>query len=721
VIARRYLGSETARGLVGCIQLRPHQVEAVGRLRDLLQHGRCALLADEVGLGKTYVAAAISREAKHTLVVAPAALLDMWRRAMVEAGAFPVTLISHEALSRNPRLGTCYDLVIVDEAHHARNPATRRYRELARVCTGARLLLLSATPVHNSERDLRSLFALAHGSRAWGVSLDELLLSVVRRQHRTLGGAEMPVAEPAVWLPLPHDDSVLEAIMNLPPALPPEGGGDAGVLLVHGLARQWTSSEYALSRALTRRRAKALALISALEQGRYPSRSELRSWIHAEDSLQLGFPELLSHAHPDASTLLPVVQAHEAAVAHLLLRLRGPHDADAARAEHLRQLQQRHPGARIVAFTQFADTATGLYRLLRDRGRVAVLTARGAMTAGGPMSRREALARFSPASAGGMSIPPAEEIHLLLTTDLLSEGIDLPDVSVVVHLDLPWTPARLEQRVGRTLRLTSRHRRVMVYCMSPPATAETLTRAEDILRRKLQVAARIVGMAGTILPAVRVAGADVAPTSNEADEAIRSILRRWRTDKDSELPDSTLAAAVRSTVNGWIALAEHENRVSLVVCRNGVMIESADDRVALLAGADREDIPPEAPALAEARGMLGTWLRHRRAREDAAISIAPGARSGTRLLRRIGTIASRAPAHRRGAMSLLALQARSAVLAPRGIAGERVLAELADSGLTDEAWLRAIGAFASVNGDNQDDDPPPAAGRIVALLLLREA
>ena len=46
---------------------------------------------------------------------------------------------------------------------------------------------------------------------------------------------------------------------------------------------------------------------------------------------------------------------------------------------------------------------------------------------------------------------------LLLTTDLASEGVNLQDASVVVHLDLPWTAARLEQRVGRVARLASAH------------------------------------------------------------------------------------------------------------------------------------------------------------------------------------------------------------------------------------------------------------------------
>lgn len=717
LIARRYLGVETAAPELGGIRLRPHQLEAVSRLRQLLKDRRCALLADEVGLGKTYVAATLATEAAHTLLIAPAGLCDMWKEAMSRAGAERVRFVSHEVMSRSHHLDASYDLVIVDEAHHLRNPATRRYASVADVVGDAPLLLVSATPVHNSERDLRSLFALALGSRAWSMGFDDLLGAIVRRQHRAIGDSTMPVAEPPVWLPLPDDARTLEMILHLPPALPPRHGGEADALVIHGLARQWASSDYALARALTRRRANGLALISALEHGRYPSRPELRSWAHAEDSLQLGFPELLATPHLDAATLLPVVKAHEAAIAELVATVRDRRDADCARAEHLQKLRARHPGARIVAFTQFADSARGLYRLLVARGRVAMLTARGATTAGGPMTRHEALSRFSPSRTPGYAVPPAEEIDLLITTDLLSEGVDLPDVSVVVHLDLPWTPARLEQRVGRALRLTSRHPKIAVYCMSPPASSEALVRSEAILRHKVQVAARTVGIAGTILPTAPGLP-DVTPPS-EKGEAIRRVLRSWRTLNDETEENRLFAASARSNVSGWLALVELGNAVSLVIARDGSIRDSDADRLALLEQANGIDVPIHSEELHSALELLNEWLRRRAGAEDAAISIAPGARSGTRLLRRIGTIASRAPAHRRTMIADLAMHARRAVLARRGIAGERVLATFADMSLPDEAWLVALGTFGQVNEGRDLEGSRHHCGRIVALLLLQ--
>src|ERR1019366_7091035 len=65
-----------------------------------------------------------------------------------------------------------------------------------------------------------------------------------------------------------------------------------------------------------------------------------------------------------------------------------------------------------------------------------------------------------------------DAVSLVIATDLLSEGVNLQGAGVVVHLDIPWTPAGLEQRVGRAARLGSARTRVHVYGIAPPRSAE---------------------------------------------------------------------------------------------------------------------------------------------------------------------------------------------------------------------------------------------------------
>ena len=72
--------SETTSSLLGSIRLRPHQQSAIVRLRSAITEFGGALLCDEVGMGKTFVALAIARgTVAH--VIAPAVLRDMWAKA----------------------------------------------------------------------------------------------------------------------------------------------------------------------------------------------------------------------------------------------------------------------------------------------------------------------------------------------------------------------------------------------------------------------------------------------------------------------------------------------------------------------------------------------------------------------------------------------------------------------------------------------------------------
>ena len=78
---------------------------------------------------------------------------------------------------------------------------------------------------------------------------------------------------------------------------------EAGALLMYGLLHQWSSSRAALVAALTRRRARGLSLMAALESGRSPTRAELASWIHDGDAIQLAFPEIVAAEPKNAAAL----------------------------------------------------------------------------------------------------------------------------------------------------------------------------------------------------------------------------------------------------------------------------------------------------------------------------------------------------------------------------------------------------------------------------------
>src|SRR5207253_1085279 len=157
--------------------LAPHQVPAAERLVAIMRRYGGALLADAVGLGKSYVALAVALALGEPFaLVVPAVLAPQWRELLARHDA-DAAILTHESLSRpsSPALHRLSPpcLYVVDEAHRFRNPHTNRYRTLARLVVGARVLLVTATPVHNRIADLFHLFHLFlrdHDLTALGVA-----------------------------------------------------------------------------------------------------------------------------------------------------------------------------------------------------------------------------------------------------------------------------------------------------------------------------------------------------------------------------------------------------------------------------------------------------------------------------------------------------------------------------------------------------------------------
>ena len=216
-----------------------------------------------------------------------------------------------------------------------------------------------------------------------------------------------------------------------------------------------------------RRIARATALCVSLEAGTYPTARELETWTYGEGALQLGFPELLSAPGLGHAELLEAVRVHLSALRKFRAGFSSGSALDAERAEIIADIRGSHLDAKIVAFAQYSETVSMLFRRLAAAGRVAMLTSHGARVAGGALTRHEAIGRFAPLASHFPRPGPAEAVDLLLTTDLLSEGVNLQDAEVVVHLDIPWTVARMEQRVGRVARMGSPHARVYVHVVRP--------------------------------------------------------------------------------------------------------------------------------------------------------------------------------------------------------------------------------------------------------------
>jgi superfamily II DNA or RNA helicase len=716
---------------LGAVTLHPHQRSAARRLRAAINEFGGALLSDEVGMGKTFVALALARKFRRCIIVGPATLRDMWSEQAWRTG-MQIPFLSFEALSRGHRTDGPFDLVIIDEAHHLRNRSTARYRHLSRIVMRSNVLMLTATPIHNTRRDLDALLALFLGSRAESLTRSEIARCIVRRQVESAGlSNRIPPAEALIWKEIEDDDVIPGELLSLPAPVPVRGGGDGGVLVARSLLRQWCSSDAALASALRRRLGRSIALSDALESGRYPSEQELSAWSLAEDSIQLAFPSLVASPVGDGAALLATLRVHADALRRILSLIGNRHRRDAARAEIIRQIRGAHPGVPVVAFSQYAETVRALFREFRTERGVAVLTASGAGVAGGAITRREALARFAPMASHAKPPRSIDRIDLLLATDLLSEGVNLQDAGVVVHLDLPWTAARLEQRMGRVRRLGSVHRRVHAYAIRPSTAAESLIRLEDTIRTKIHETEQSVGGSRPLLPAEELSRCEPGNLCDPitAIERIRSILNDWgavtspQIDDRRELTKNAIhVAATLSTRSGFLALCAHGSALTLLTSQEGGLSDGPNEILEALLSMDGEAARPESSTVAEAQERLHSWFRMMGTIGPTERRAAGVARSRRKVLRRISASVQNARPHTRQRLMNLAERAREAVLGRLGAAAESGLLDLVSSDMAEEEWLRAIVQHAESGDDSDaravDDYRRAPRWRVIAILLL---
>ena len=510
------------------------------------------LLADEVGLGKTIqagwiIADLVAREPSSRILVAvPAGLRRQWRaelstwfeiatiaadarwlRGMVAdlpAGVSPwaapgVYLGSVDFLKRTDVArsleGQVWDLLIADEAHTATSP-TERYAALAAIAARARrVVTITATPYSGDTASFASLASLG----ATDGEAPPLMFrrsredagDPRRRRHR-FAAVRITRAEGRLQRLLERYSREVwrEAPANV----------EGARLAVTILRKRALSSPAAAARSLRRR----LELLLSQAEVSPPRQLTLfDEEPEAGDDL------------PDAALAAPGLADATLEQRWLTTLVRAADAAEGVDSKQrcLRRLLDRVRHEPVIVFTEYRDTLLQL-----AAGLPPSLQLHGGLTA---TERASVQARFN--DAGG----------LLLATDAAAEGLNLQRrCRLVVNYELPWNPARLEQRIGRVDRI-GQQRAVHAITLVARDTAEDLVIA-NLARRLARIVATLgeKDRLGAFLNDARIArmviaGAPEPPETNvEANEPPALVATTPAVGEDARAAADRLTAGLRS-------------------------------------------------------------------------------------------------------------------------------------------------------------------------------
>ena len=171
------LATEERRDVRSAVDLAEFQEDAVKKARKVLARYDGVMVADSVGLGKTWIGKKLLEDyayhlRQQALVVCPASLRDMWKRELQDASIAAKNPFKNNNLGREGFNASPYadvDIVLLDESHNFRNRNAQRYGNLERLLGGngkgrngarKKLILLTATPINNDLLDLYNQISL---------------------------------------------------------------------------------------------------------------------------------------------------------------------------------------------------------------------------------------------------------------------------------------------------------------------------------------------------------------------------------------------------------------------------------------------------------------------------------------------------------------------------------------------------------------------------------
>ena len=550
-----------------------YQREAVKDAKSKLEEYGGVFVSDVVGLGKTYVSAMLANQLDgRNLVIAPPALLDR-----NNPGSWPNVFsdfkmaADYESLGKLDHLtrqGTDkYKNVFIDEAHRFRTEMNITYEKLAQICRGKRVILVTATPLNNTPRDILGQIKLFQKSKkstvpnlpnlenffnslakrlkdldrqedyeeymetvrtnAKAVREKVLKYLMVRRTRSEIAkyftkdlkkeGFKFPeVADPQpVFYQLnDNEDHVFNRTVELvtkhfryaryTPMLYYEGKiTQPEELAQHNMrkfmkilfVKRLESSFYAFRQTLRRFVKSYEQFLQELDNGSvYVSKkyaNKLFEFLEYDDdeAIQRLIDEDKARKY-DAADFKPEFRADlesDLAVLQEMDRLWKSVDRDPKLLTFIDILSSHMilKDNKLIIFTESRETAEYLEKRLAKRFPNQVLSFSGSS---GVATRDKVIANFD-----ARAKVKDDQYRLLVTTEVLSEGVNLHRSNVVINYDIPWNPTRLMQRAGRINRVDTKFDTIYAFNFFPTTQSNNQIKLTEAAEAKIQAFIEMLG------------------------------------------------------------------------------------------------------------------------------------------------------------------------------------------------------------------------------------
>ncbi|PHQ40431.1 helicase [Halorubrum persicum] len=465
------------------VKLLEHQVDAA--YRALFEMDGKALLADEVGLGKTIEVGMILKEMHFretddsVLILTPAQLAKQWQGELLEKFGLEYVcnydeefagfdqhdhIIASIDTAKSDRhratvLNRDWDVLVLDEAHYAKNEETDRY-DLIDNLSYQYAFFLTATPIQNELTDLYNVVSLlrpglfgtrdvfhhyfVNSNQETLVNREELqdrLHKVMIRNRRADTDIDFTerTIDTRTFDPSPKERELYQAVSDYVRGAYSENQGQKLVLML--LQKEVVSSPAALKGTIEKR---------LDDQSELSHTEELESIRDLIDSIEMVTKQ---------EKLLSIVEEAR---------------------DHVEM-------GRVIVFTQFRATQREILNRLAEEG-YTVHSFHGGHSS---QEKEQIVENFE--ESGGV----------LVSTDSMSEGRNLQFCNIMVNYDLPWNPMRVEQRIGRIHRIGQK-RDVFIFNMALKDTVE-----EYVLERlyhKIDLFQQTVGELSSILTRLEESG-----------------------------------------------------------------------------------------------------------------------------------------------------------------------------------------------------------------------